>query len=347
MNTATKFSQNFLKSLRRVVEAEKLDINRLPCWLKFANIKFVKLHNSSIFLFEDATDKLDTFHNLGKVLSDLQFFFGLPEYTPRGASLKIPNKEGGKLIIMEGELKDAGKSVFEIKSEKAALFDAGYTSYHIPFAIVNLFVRLSSSLEVSSIRFIPMALYVHDKDILDFNSYWEKCTPHIQNLLINLDKSITGDYYEKNEEVKNAFLITKEHSVVVFGSYAEPEYSELIKVRDYLLTAYRAVLINELPEIPSMSLEEKVRLWASASRFCVMVDRIPAGHLVEYPYLKSTRTVLILLRPKTGGSTRMIENNPVDLPFIKTFQFDKSPLEVMEEALTWAEDFIRKKSTNA
>jgi len=61
--------------------------------------------------------------------------------------------------------------------------------------------------------------------------------------------------------------------VVVFGSYAEPEYSELIRVRDYLRTEYRAVLIKELPEIPSMSLEEKVRLWASASRFCVMVDR--------------------------------------------------------------------------
>jgi len=41
----------------------------------------------------------------------------------------------------------------------------------------------------------------------------------------------------------------------------------------------------------------------------------------------------------------MIENNPLDLPFIRTFQFDKSPLEVIEEALTWAENFIRKKSS--
>ena len=102
MKTETKFSQNFLKNLRKVIEAEKLNVNRLPCWLRFAEIKFVKLHNSSIFLFEDSTDKLDTFRSLGKVLSDLQFFFGLPEYTPRGVSLKIPNKEGRKLIIMVG-----------------------------------------------------------------------------------------------------------------------------------------------------------------------------------------------------------------------------------------------------
>jgi len=74
-----------------------------------------------------------------------------------------------------------------------------------------------------------------------------------------------------------------------------------------------------------------------------MIDRLPSGHLVEHPYLKSSRVVLALLRPKGEKSTAMIEDNTLDFPFIKTFEFSDSPFEVIDAAIKWAEEFVKKR----
>jgi hypothetical protein len=120
---------------------------------------------------------------------------------------------------------------------------------------------------------------------------------------------------------------------------------ELFRVRDYLIAKdYDAYLLRDLPEHPSMSLEEKVKLWSLASRFCVMIDREPSGHLVEYPYVKSVRAILALLRPESKGSTYMIGDDQItDFGYINVFDFKNSPLEVIDIAIAWAEELVKKR----
>lgn len=341
--SAELFAKDFLRKVRDFIELEGLKSCRLPGWVKSANVKIATLNNSTIFLFDDSNNENDSFVDCGKVWSDLQFFLGLLEYIPQSASLRAPDKH--KIVILIGEYGRDAKVVLNIVSFDSALFNVGYVPYHSPIAIVNIFIQLSPLGEVSAIRFVPFAIYVHDKDLADFEVFWDKCTPHIQDLLKGTHSSNTGDYYQAVKERTNAILMNKERSVIVFGKYGDNEsLGELVQIRDYLKKSYEAYLLSELPEHPSMSIEEKVKLWSSASRFCVMIDRLPAGHLVEYPYLKSTRVVLILLRPEAGGSTTMIEDDSIDFPFIKMFRFEKSPLEVVDNALIWAEEFIEERT---
>ncbi len=74
------------------------------------------------------------------------------------------------------------------------------------------------------------------------------------------------------------------------------------------------------------------------------IDREAAGHLAEYQYLKEQRTILALLRPKRKGSTYMIgDEHLVDFNYINLFEFEKSPLEVIDVAIDWAENFVKKR----
>jgi hypothetical protein len=141
-------------------------------------------------------------------------------------------------------------------------------------------------------------------------------------------------------------LVYKEKSVIVFGKDSDSHnLGEMYRVRDYLKAKdYEAYLLRELPEHPLMSNEEKAKFWALASRFCVMIDREPSGHIAEYNYLRGERVVLAFLRPKGKGSTYMIgDDSIVEINHIKIFEFESSPLQVLDNAVTWAEDFIRKK----
>lgn len=104
---------------------------------------------------------------------------------------------------------------------------------------------------------------------------------------------------------------------------------------------YDAFLIKDLPAPDEMSLSEKVRLWTTASRFCIMVDREASGHIKEYEMVKQERKPLVLLRPKESGSTWMIgDEEIIDLNYIKTFEFTNSPLGKTEEGIQWAENLL-------
>jgi hypothetical protein len=335
------FAKSFLKRIRDFVSSDKLVIERLPKWVKSARVKIAKLNDSNIFLFEDSSEDNDLFVDCGEVRADLQFFLELPEYVPEGASFKAPIGQG--LIVLHGEYGEGKKVIFNITSANSALFNVGYIPYHSPLGIVNIFIQLSTRGDVLAIRFVPFAIYVHDKDLVNFENFWNKCTPHIQDVLRAIHHSETGDYYQLTKERKTGILVGKERSVIVFGKDSDPEMlRELLRARDYLIAKdYDAYLLRDLPEHPSMSLEEKVKLWSLASRFCVMVDREPSGHLVEYPYLKSVGVVLAVLRPKGTGSTYMI--GAERSPDIKLFEFINSPLETLDTVITWAEEIIREK----
>lgn len=93
-----------------------------------------------------------------------------------------------------------------------------------------------------------------------------------------------------------------------------------------------------------MSLSEKVKLWTTASRFCIMVDREVSGHIKEYEIVKSERKPLVLFRPEEDGSTWMIgDDEIIDLNYIKTFEFAGSPLGKTEEGIQWAENLLKER----
>ena len=342
------FAQKILERLREFIVSENLNIDRLPKWVKSVNVKLARLNNSILFLFEESFSDEDEFIDCGEVKSDIQFLLDLPEFIPKAACLRAPEKTNGGLVILHGEYGEDKKVVLKIVSERSALFNVGYVNYHNPLAIINIFIQLISSDEVLVTRFVPFAIFAHTNDFSNFESFWNKCTPHIQDSLKLIHNSEAGDFYQFQAERKKVFQISKEKSVIVLGKYSNHEMNELFQVRDYLRAkGYDAYLIIELPEYPMMSNEEKVRLWTMASRFCIMIDRKAAGHIAEYQYLKNQRTILALLRPKGKGSTYMIgDEHLTDFRYIKLFEFEKSPLEIIDAAIEWAENLVGERIKN-
>lgn len=345
------FAHQTLEKIREFVHLENLDIHRLPGWVKSANVRWASLNNSLLFLFEDSSLENDTFTNSGDVKSDVQFLLDLPEFIPRAACFKAPDNPGGGLIILVGESGEGKMPILNITSSYSSLFNIGYTNYHVPLAILNNFIQIltpagrNGTSEIPAIRFVPFAIFVHIDDFSDFNALWNRCATHIENSLKRIH-DLEGDFYQSQWLPKEAFQTTKEKSVIVLGKYSDSELNELLQVRDYLRAkGYDAYLIRDLPEHPMMSNEEKVRLWTSASRFCMMIDREAAGHIAEYGYLKTQRTILALLRQKGKASTYMIgDEHLVDFQYINLFEFEKSPLDIMGVVIDWAEKLAKKRA---
>jgi len=297
----------------------------------------------------------DSFVDVGPVKSDLQVLLDYPEFEPIAASLRSPKEPCGGLVIITGTYAEAKQTTLLISTEHTSLYDAGVGGYHGPTALMNVFICVSASASAAplelqaamadAVRFVQFALYVHQRDLASVDALWDRCREVMLDTLQTTAASDTGSYYESLRRPFEVLQATKEHTVIVLGKDSGPELAELRQVRDHLRRkGYHACLIRELPEWPEVSNEEKVRFWASAARFSVMVDRTPAGQIAEYIMLREQRSVLAYLRPRGSGSTFMIgDNHLADVNHLREFEFAQSPLERLDEAIKWAETFIRKR----
>lgn len=78
------------------------------------------------------------------------------------------------------------------------------------------------------------------------------------------------------------------------------------------------------------------------SKFCIMVDKEPSGHIREYDIAKDLDAVLARITPKSGGSTQMIRRNP-DVNYIETFEYKSDPMECLSDAIDWALEYVEER----
>lgn len=175
--------------------------------------------------------------------------------------------------------------------------------------------------------------------------FWSLSKNQIIKFLENVHNSKIGDYYQNQKVKASTFQSTTESTVIVLGKDTDPELQELIQIRDYLSgKGYDAHLIKELPDVPMWSNAEKVGTWTKASRFCIMIDSTPSGHIHEYGILKSQRSILGLICKKGSRSTYMIGDDAlVDVNYFRIFEFEGNPISVLDNAVEWAEGIIRKR----
>ncbi|MDD4580727.1 MAG: hypothetical protein PHF80_08625 [Methanothrix sp.] len=320
-----------------------MSLNRLPGWVRRSKIRIGWInHSTLIAVFEDSIQE-DKYDICGFVGADTVVLLNTENYAPNGASLRAPSTGGP--ITLFGEYRDQRRVRFNLITEYPAFFDCGFAGYHVPIALLNVFFLYSPFGKDENpimTSFIPFAIYIHRDDINSLQVFQQFIGQNILKSLTDIHNSEIGSFYEALSGRVHSFDLNKKSGVIVLGKDSGSDLQELLQVRDYLRgKGYNAELIKELPEIPMMSNEEKVRLWTLSSRFCVMVDRIPAGHLAEYQILKSQRSILALLRPVGVGSTYMIgDDELIDLNFIKTFNFEQTPLDMLEDVIDWAEKFV-------
>lgn len=338
--------EQFFKRIRQSIISNNLALTRLPKWLESANVTFFKIKNTNVILIEDSIKEKDTFQDHGKTNTDLQYYFNAPQVHSRGSSFVLFDDPQCKLIILMGEYGEDKRVIFNVRSANNNLFDIDHhLKYHSPMALFNIFINFEIKSKTFAIKFIPFAFYIHDKDFYNFEIFWEKCYPILYDFFIKIYDSEIGDYYEQLRTKQRAILVNKEKTVLVLGKYRNGEKNKLDGIRDYLISRnYEAYLLEDLPEHPTMSTERKVKSWAVASRFSVMLDLSPSGHIAEFTHIDSVKEILAVLRVKGKRSTYMIGNKcSPDTPYIKIFEFEKTPLEVINDAIKWAENHLKKR----
>lgn len=308
-----------------------------------SNVRYGYVHDTLVAVFEDSATG-DNFRYCGIVNADTVILYDVPNFQPSGVTMPFTHPDKG-IALWKGSA--SSNNVFVQLGENPALFPYGYRGSHNPFGAFNLFlIHTPESEDWSDVsaRYIPFVLYAHKSDLSEFEHFWKQCSRKMVDHLKEIAKSEEGEYYEHLNWRYSNFTLNKKSGVIILGKDSEPELDEMIRVREYMrVEGYNADLIKQLPEIPLMSNDEKVRLWAMSSRFCIMIDRVPSGHIKEYELLKQQRTIFALLRPKGSGSTYMIGDDEVDINYIKIFEFDSSPLEVLHDVSKWSEEVVKKR----
>ncbi|MFC6837216.1 hypothetical protein [Halomarina ordinaria] len=336
---AELFAKSLLVGIRKVIEVSDYDTEGFPRWTRASNIRIAEINGSTIIFFERSAKESDQVIQYRSVSSDVEFVF--PQYTSSCDTVMFPL---GELNDGDPGLSSIASVTLSISSANHCFTDIGSRSEHSARAFHHVIVQYEPENQIEAVRYIPFALFVPSKYIGDFQYFWDSCAGKLVAPLTSLHDSPAGSYRSEPMAEKGIMSCVKD-TVIILGNYDDPYEDELLQIRDYLIRlGYDAVLIKDLPAPGSSSLEQKVKLWVNASRFCVMIDREASGHIKEYEIVKSERKPLVFLRPDGDGSTWMIgDDELVDLNYIKTFEFSRTPLEKMEDGLRWAENLLNER----
>lgn len=137
---------------------------------------------------------------------------------------------------------------------------------------------------------------------------------------------------------------SREKTVLVLGAYDDKgkrRLSNILKVLRDL--GYEPVLVEEIPDFEHYDLSQKVVAIAALSRFIVIDDSSPSGHLTEIELCKQNRWVTILLRAYGHSASSMTRGASYFSKVILEKEYDPGdPTPAITESIKWAEDKLNE-----
>jgi hypothetical protein len=139
------------------------------------------------------------------------------------------------------------------------------------------------------------------------------------------------------------FRIAGQETVLLLGSYTPEGERRLRALAEHIPQPYRAVLIQDIPDLPGKSLTQKVVTVASLSAFVFVDDTEASGHLMEFRVCKENDWITVVLRPEGKGSSWMTAGASVTSRVIKEMAYTTGQIEfAAQPALAWAVQTARK-----
>ncbi|WP_442909370.1 carbamoyl-phosphate synthase large subunit [Halovenus sp. HT40] len=142
-------------------------------------------------------------------------------------------------------------------------------------------------------------------------------------------------------------LETIDNSVLVLESSAgESEASETIR-EELDIHGYNARLAGDLPGVEGYTGEDDIATYMMLSKFSILIDEEPTRRLSEYETAKAHNNILARLVPadRKGQQTHVIGGHEDDdVEHIRDFEYDDDPTEVLDEAISWAESVVERRS---
>jgi hypothetical protein len=261
-----RFVREFMTECNNIVLESKLKPQRLPGWLKKEKARFGWVNDSLVIVVEDSIEE-KKYEYRGHVGADTVILFDVENFILIGEpSIKIPSYSGTLSLVGEQG------TIFNLTGEYPAFLDCGFGSHHNPVMLFNLFFQQfpPSNLQNGPLRasFVPFALYVHKREVENYNQFLESIRSRVRDMLTNVHNSKQGDYYEEVSTLFDVFQASKKSTVIVLGKDSPETFlKEMLQIRDLMIAkGYSAHIIKQLPEISQMSVEEKVGLWTCSCK---------------------------------------------------------------------------------
>jgi len=115
---------------------------------------------------------------------------------------------------------------------------------------------------------------------------------------------------------------------------------------DFALIGYDGIIVKEISDIEIQSVEEKVNMLASLSRFIICDNSFTSGHIDELKICASNRFTTAIIQEVNKGATWMQSDYSVDYNFMQTFTYSdisKIP-DAVKQSVTWAEEQLKKRT---
>lgn len=155
------------------------------------------------------------------------------------------------------------------------------------------------------------------------------------------------------ESIKAAFdlvwqradsILENSDSVLVLGKDTGEALETLKRIAAKLQElGYYTYIIKEQPDKLGEGIVQKVMRYALSSKFVVIENTEPSGHLYEFPHVaKAAECVTVVLQEEGRGATWMFEDAYAKHPHWHRFTYKSDALEAaVEEGARWAEAFVK------
>lgn len=140
-------------------------------------------------------------------------------------------------------------------------------------------------------------------------------------------------------------ILEDSETVLVLGKDTDEALDRLRLIASRLeALGYYAVIIKDQPDKLGESVLQKVMRHALSSKFVVVENTDPSGHLYEIPHVgKAAECVIAFLQEDGKGATWMFEDAFARNKHWRKFVYLKGGIEKsVEEAAVWAEDFVKQ-----
>ncbi|MGO9137275.1 MAG: hypothetical protein ACLP9S_04740 [Syntrophales bacterium] len=140
-------------------------------------------------------------------------------------------------------------------------------------------------------------------------------------------------------------ILENSDSILILGKDTGGSLNKLKRIQSFIEElGYYAYIIKEQPDKLGESIIQKVLRYALSSKFIIIENSEPSGHLYEIPHItKMAESVSIILQAENEGATWIFEDAYFKHNHWKKFSYTDSTLEkVLKESIDWAEELVKK-----
>lgn len=160
----------------------------------------------------------------------------------------------------------------------------------------------------------------------------------IETLKSNINLAFDSVFERANSMLENS------DSVLILGKDTGEGLELLKRIQSHLDgLGFYTYIIKEQPDIIGESVMQKVLRFGLSSRFVIIENSEPTGHLYEFPHItKFAELTSIVLQRQGEGSTWMFEDLYHKINNIKKFEYNNDSLEEqINSGITWARDYAK------